>query len=125
VKGCVEAMNAAGIITSLFIDPDEPQIELSARWARRGLSCIPAPTPRLPHAAPRGGVQAPLCRRLARQKGGLTINAGHGINYVNIARSAPSRTCTSSTSATASSAGALFTGIDEAVREMKRRMNSE
>src|SRR5580698_1604581 len=30
VRGVVEAMNAAGIKTSLFIDPDEPPIELSA-----------------------------------------------------------------------------------------------
>jgi len=30
VRGCVDAMNAAGIRTSLFIDPDESQIELSA-----------------------------------------------------------------------------------------------
>src|SRR5215203_5731205 len=31
VKACVDAMNDAGIKTSLFIDPDEPQIELSAK----------------------------------------------------------------------------------------------
>src|SRR4051812_24879780 len=30
VRICVEAMNAAGIKVSLFIDPDEPQIKLSA-----------------------------------------------------------------------------------------------
>src|SRR5882724_789563 len=31
VKAVVDAMSAAGIKTSLFIDPDEPQIELSAK----------------------------------------------------------------------------------------------
>ena len=30
VRACVEVMNAAGIATSLFIDPDEPQISLAA-----------------------------------------------------------------------------------------------
>src|SRR5262249_29429437 len=31
VRACVDAMNAAGIQASLFIDPDEQQIELSAK----------------------------------------------------------------------------------------------
>ena len=31
VRECIEAMNAAGIKTSLFIDPDEAQIELGAQ----------------------------------------------------------------------------------------------
>ena len=31
VRTCVEALAAAGIKVSLFIDPDEPQIELSAK----------------------------------------------------------------------------------------------
>jgi pyridoxine 5-phosphate synthase len=54
---------------------------------------------------------------------GLTVNAGHGINYVNIAevRTLPGLHELNIGHSIVSRA--LFTGVGEAVREMKARMN--
>ena len=54
---------------------------------------------------------------------GLTVNAGHGINYVNVAeiRTLPHlHECNIGHSIISR---ALFTGIDEAVGEMRKRLN--
>ena len=126
VRACVDAMNAAGIKTSLFIDPDEPQIdlaaELSAPWvelhtgAYANACARPADRAREFHRLRLGCVRAHDC--------GLVVNAGHGINYVNIAevRSLPHLHELNIGHSIVSRA--LFTEIEEAVREMKTRINS-
>ncbi len=125
VKMIVDAMNEAGIATSLFIDPDEPQIamaaELGAPWIElhTGAWANAYYTP--------GRREEELARLVAgAQQGhahGLVINAGHGINYVNVAeiRTLPHlNECNIGHSIISR---ALFTGIDEAVREMRARLN--
>ncbi len=125
VRVCVEAMNAAGIFTSLFIDPDEAQIELAA-----GLRAPWVELHTGAYASSRGSPAGPA-RELQRlrlgaaraHELGLTVNAGHGINYVNIAevRTVPHLHELNIGHSIVSRA--LFTGIEEAVREMKVRMN--
>ena len=125
VQTCVAAMNAAGIKTSLFIDPDEAQIELSA--------ILGAPFVEL-HT----GAYANACHTPRREKElqrlrqgavrahelGLTVNAGHGINYVNIAEVRTLPHLHELNIGHSIISRALFSGIGEAVREMKTRMNS-
>ncbi|HYD82717.1 MAG TPA: pyridoxine 5'-phosphate synthase, partial [Opitutus sp.] len=87
VRACVDAMNAAGIRTSLFIDPDEAQIELAAK--------LSAPWVELHTGAYANeyGDATGRAREFQRlrlgavraHELGLVVNAGHGINYVNIA----------------------------------------
>jgi pyridoxine 5-phosphate synthase len=124
VRACVQAMNGAGIQTSLFIDPDAPQIELSAE--------LGAPFVELHTGAYANACHTP--RRAAefdRLRGGaerahklkLTINAGHGINYVNIAEVRTLPHLHELNIGHSIVSRALFTGVDEAVREMKARMN--
>ena len=55
---------------------------------------------------------------------GLTVNAGHGINYVNIAEVRTLPHLHELNIGHSIISRALFTGIGEAVREMKTRMNS-
>ena len=124
VRSCVEAMSAAGIETSLFIDPDEAAIEASAEvrvpWVELHTGAYanayysPQRAPELERLR-RGCVQAAQL--------GLVVNAGHGINYVNIAeiRSLPHLHELNIGHSIVSRA--LFTGIEEAVREMRARMN--
>lgn len=123
VRVCVDAMNAAGIKTSLFIDPDEPQIELSAK--------LEAPFVELHTGAyanayysPRRAAEYQRLRKGAVQAHdlGLVVNAGHGINYVNIAeiRTVPHLHELNIGHSIVSRG--LFAGVDEAVREMKARM---
>jgi pyridoxine 5-phosphate synthase len=124
VGACVDAMNAAGIRTSLFIDPDSPQIELSARlgapWVElhTGAYANAGSTPRRVPELQRLRLGAVLAHGL-----GLVVNAGHGINYVNISeiRSLPNLHELNIGHSIVSRA--LFTGFEEAVREMKARMN--
>lgn len=127
VRACVDAMNAAGIKTSLFIDPDEPQIELAAE--------LRAPWVELHTGAYANGyhrdeVRAKEFQRLrlgaARaHELGLVVNAGHGINYVNIAEVRTIPHLHELNIGHSIVSRALFTGVEEAVREMKARMNFE
>jgi pyridoxine 5-phosphate synthase len=124
VAGCVEAMNAAGITTSLFIDPDEPQIELSAKlrapWVElhTGAYANAYGTPRRAAEFQRLRLGAARAHDL-----GLTVNAGHGINYVNIAEVRTLPHLHELNIGHSIVSRALFTGVDEAVRELKARMN--
>lgn len=126
VAACVDAMNAAGIKTSLFIGPDESQIQLAAD--------LGAPWIEL-HTGAYATAYADMPRRtqefqrlrLGAVQGhqlGLIVNAGHGINYVNIVevRSLPHLHELNIGHSIVSRS--LFTGVEEAVREMKTRMNS-
>jgi pyridoxine 5-phosphate synthase len=124
VRDCVEAMNAAGIATSLFIGPEEPQIDLAAQLGAPGIELH---TGAYANAAPGRGRAAEFQRlRLAAVRGrqaGLTINAGHGINYVNIAEVRTLPHLHELNIGHSIISRAVFTGIEEAVREMRARMN--
>ncbi|HEY0967805.1 MAG TPA: pyridoxine 5'-phosphate synthase [Opitutaceae bacterium] len=125
VRACVEAMNAAGIITSLFIDPDEAQIELSAKL---GAPWIELHTGAYANAYHHAGRAAEFKRlRVGATLGhqcGLVVNAGHGINYVNIAEVRTLPHLHELNIGHSIVSRALFTGVEEAVREMKTRMNA-
>ena len=124
IRACVAAMAAAGIEASLFIDPDERQIELSAK--------VGAPVVELHTGAYANAYgterRAAEFQRLrlgavqARQLG-LKVNAGHGINYVNIAEVRTIPHLNELNIGHSILCRALFTGIEEAVRERKARMN--
>ena len=124
VRACVDAMNAAGIKASLFIDPDGPQIEASAQV---GAPFVELHTGAYAHAyaTSRRAVEFERLRLGVRRAHdlGLVVNAGHGINYVNIAeiRTVPHLYELNIGHSIVSRA--LFTGVEEAVREMKARMN--
>lgn len=125
VQACIDAMNAAGIKTSLFIDPDEAQIQLSAELAAPWIelhtgayatACEDtANRTREFHRLRLGAVQA--------HELGLVVNAGHGINYVNIAEVRTLPHLHELNIGHSIVSRALFTGFEEAVSEMKRRMN--
>jgi pyridoxine 5-phosphate synthase len=124
VKACIEAMAAAGIETSLFIDPDEDQIELSAKL---GAPAVELHTGAYANACGTPRRQAEFQRlRLGAARAhdlGLTVNAGHGINYVNIAEVRTLPHLHELNIGHSILSRALFTGIEEAVREMRARMN--
>ncbi len=125
VKACVDAMNDAGIVTSLFIDAEPAQIDLSAELGAPWIELHTGAWANAWHT-PRRAVEFARLRDGAfrAHAAGLIVNAGHGINYDNVAdiRTLPhvhelniGHTIVSR---------ALATGIEEAVREMKKRMNA-
>ena len=125
VQRCVDAMNAAGIATSLFIDPEPAQIQLAAEL---GAPWVELHTGAYANAgrSPRRARQfARLSEGAVRAHGlGLVVNAGHGINYVNIAELRALPRLHELNIGHSIISRALFTGIEEAVREMKARMNA-
>jgi pyridoxine 5-phosphate synthase len=123
VRACVDAMNAAGIKASLFIGPDEAQIELSAKL---GAPYIELHTGAYAHAFQTAGRAVEFQRlRLGAARAhdlGLIVNAGHGINYVNIAEVRTLPHLHELNIGHSIVSRAVFTGVEEAVREMKARI---
>lgn len=113
----------AGVRVSLFIDADPAQIEAAAEV---GAPCIEIHTGHYADAEP-GAPQEAEFRRIvaAVEQGtdlGLRVHAGHGLHYHNVAPVAALRDVHELNIGHAIIARALFTGLDEAVREMKRLM---
>lgn len=124
VRACVDALNAAGIVTSLFIDPDEAAIEASAAVRAPWVELHTGAYANAYHGVRRATEFQRL--RLGCVKAhdlGLTVNAGHGINYVNIDEVRMLPHLHELNIGHSIISRALFTGIEEAVREMKARMN--
>jgi pyridoxine 5-phosphate synthase len=113
----------AGIRVSLFVDADPDQIEAAAK--------IGAPVIEI-HTGPYADAQYDEMRRAelvrieqAVQQGldlKLQVNAGHGLNYHNVQSIAAIPGVSELNIGHAIVARALFTGMQEAVREMKRLM---
>ncbi|MEX0326703.1 MAG: pyridoxine 5'-phosphate synthase [Puniceicoccaceae bacterium] len=120
----VEALLAKGIKTSLFIDPDTPQLEASKET---GATYVELHTGAFANAYYGAEGEAEALRleaaATAGQQLGLVVNAGHGINYTNIARIRRIPGIYEMNIGHSIISRALFTGIGEAVREMKARMN--
>lgn len=124
VKACIDAMNGAGIKTSLFIDPDEAQVELSAALGAPYVELHTGAYATAYHTERRGAEFQRLRLGAVRAHNlGLRVNAGHGINYVNIAEVRTLPHLHELNIGHSIVSRAIFTGVDEAVREMKARMN--
>jgi len=126
VRAVIDALIPAGIATSLFISPDEAQIEAAARLRSPWIELHTGACADAWHT-PRRQAEFERLRRgaaLAHQLG-LGVNAGHGINYVNIGEVRLLPHLHELNIGHAIVSRAVFTGITEAVREMKARMNPQ
>lgn len=124
VRELVEAMTAAGIQTSLFIDPEAGQIEAASRT---GAAFVELHTGAFANAyyGPEGETEARRIEAGAKiaQELGLVVNLGHGINYTNIARMRGIEGIYEMNIGHSILSRALICGIENAVREMKHLMN--
>jgi pyridoxine 5-phosphate synthase len=119
----VRRLEDAGMRTSLFIDPSPRQVEASIRI---GASCVELHTgcfanARTPAARRREFEKLRTAAALARE-GGLQVNAGHGLNYVNVVwmkRIAGLHTLNIGHSIVSR---AVTVGLKRAVSEMRARM---
>ena len=115
----------AGVRVSLFIDADARQVE-AAKAA--GAPCIEIHTGHFADAAGAAQQQAEFGKigaavRLGEELG-LHVNAGHGLHYHNVQAVAALPAVRELNIGHAIIARALFSGLGEAVREMKRLMLS-
>ena len=114
---------AAGIAVALFIDPDPEQIAASLRTGATAVELHTGGYADASSPAERAGELARLAAAadLAAREG-LTVHAGHGLNYRNVGPVAALMPIVELNIGHAIVARAVLTGIPEAVREMKRLM---
>jgi pyridoxine 5-phosphate synthase len=122
VRDSVARLHESGIRVSLFIDPDERQIE-AARAA--GAPVVELHTGS--YAGAEGAGQARELDRLQRAAQhaaslGLAVHAGHGLDYFNVQPVAAIDQIVELNIGHAIVARALFSGMAEAVRGMKALM---
>jgi pyridoxine 5-phosphate synthase len=114
----------AGVRVSLFVDAEPDQIEAAART---GAPVIEIHTGRYAETESGAAGRQELVRieQAVLQGLGLKlqVNAGHGLNYHNVQAIAAIPGISELNIGHAVVARALFTGLPEAVREMKRLMN--
>lgn len=123
IKSACQRLGSAGIRVSLFIDPDEAQLDASRAAG--------APVVEIHTGAFADAESEPLCEsELSRIKNavvhgtslGLSVNAGHGLHYHNVQQIASLPGIEELNIGHAIVAHALFVGWDNAVREMKALM---
>jgi pyridoxine 5-phosphate synthase len=124
VTEACRALGASGIRVSLFIDPDSAQIEAAKR---AGAPVIELHTGAF--AAAEGAAQAREFERLRiaaklAASLGLTVNAGHGLNYHNVEPIAAIAEIVELNIGHSIVARAVFDGLPKAVRDMKDLMRA-
>ena len=120
VKAACLALEKASIRVALFIDPDIHQIDAAATI---GVPVVELHTGRYADACDAGKASTELeqVKRVARYavEKGLHVNAGHGLNYDNVKPVAALHDVRELNIGHAIVARSVFTGMGNAVREMK------
>jgi len=122
VRESCSRLATAGVRVSLFIDPDEVQVEAAARAGAHAIELHTGA-----YAGARGAVQAAELHRLAEaarqaSAAGLIVNAGHGLDYHNVQPVAALPQVVELNIGHAIIARAVFAGLGPAIAEMKRLM---
>lgn len=120
----------AGIVTSVFIDAEIAQVEAAARIGARVCEIHTGPYAHAFHNAGRDAESASVLAEIAkvREAGdairglGMRFNAGHALNYYNVQPIARLAGVRELHIGHAIVSRAVFAGMREAVREMKRLM---
>ena len=113
----------AGVRVSLFIDAEPAQIDAAQRCGAPVIEIHTGRYADVESAEKRGEELARI--EMGVQQGlelGLQVNAGHGLNYHNVQAIAAIRGISELNIGHAIIARALFSGLQESVREMKRLM---
>ena len=118
VQQAVSRLSGAGIRVSLFIDPDIDQIDAAVQ---SGAPAVELHTGSYAELA--GQEQLKELRRIIEaaeyaDSRGLVVNAGHGLDYPNVAAIAVIPQIRELNIGHAIIARSIFTGLDAAVREM-------
>jgi len=120
IKDVVSRLKKSGIEVSLFIDPDKRQINAAKKTK---VKMIELHTGRYAEAKSKAEVKESLkeieaATKYAKCKG-LTVNAGHGLDYRNVGSIAEIKGIKELNIGYSIISRAVFAGLDKAVREMK------
>ncbi len=115
----VERLSSAGIRTSLFVDPDQETLEISADL---GVTAVELHTGEYANAADREERDTQMARlRAATQTAvdlGLAVHAGHGLTYENVSPVAAIELIEELNIGHSIVSRAVLVGMERAVREM-------
>ena len=120
----VSAMTDAGIMVSLFIDPNPAQIEASAELKAPWVELHTGAFANAYYSDDHGASELKALQQgaeLAHQLG-MVVNAGHGINYTNIVEVLKIPYLHELNIGHSIVSRALFVGIESAVKEMKAHL---
>ncbi len=126
----VDRLADAGIVTSVFIDTDLRQVEAAARIGARVCEVHTGPYAHAFHAKGRDAESAAVVAELERIRRagdairglGMRFNAGHALTYFNVQPVAALPGVRELHIGHAIVSRAVFTGLREAVRQMKSLM---
>jgi pyridoxine 5-phosphate synthase len=125
VREACQRLAGSGVRVSLFIDADIDQVHAASA---AGAPCIEIHTGHFADAADATAQAAELARIVsavaAGVAAGLQVNAGHGLHYGNVQAIAAMADVRELNIGHAIIARAVFTGLGEAVGEMKRLMRA-
>ena len=132
LKAQVAKLADAGITTSVFIDAEPAQVEAAARIGARVCEIHTGPYAHAFHQKGRDAESAAVVAELDKirragdmiRAAGMRFNAGHALNYVNVQPVAALPGIRELHIGHAIVSRAVFTGLREAVREMKALMRS-
>jgi pyridoxine 5-phosphate synthase len=116
----VRRLNEAGIVVSLFIDPDEAQVRASARV---GAGVVELHTGAYANGRPGELERLAAAARLTAEVG-LECHAGHGLTYENVSPVAALPEVRELNIGHYLMGEALLVGLPATIREMKRLMDA-
>jgi pyridoxine 5-phosphate synthase len=130
LRDVVKRLADEGIVTSVFIDADVRQVEAAARIGARVCEVHTGPYAHAFHAKGRDAESAAVVAELQRIAGagrairdlGMRFNAGHALTYFNVQPVAALPGVRELHIGHAIVSRAVFTGLREAVRQMKALM---
>jgi pyridoxine 5-phosphate synthase len=130
LKDAVARLTELGIVVSVFIDADLAQVEAAARIGAKVCEIHTGPYAHAFHAAGRDAESLVVVDEIdkVRRAGaairdlGMRFNAGHALNYYNVQAIARLPGLRALHIGHAIVSRAVFSGLREAVREMKRLM---
>jgi len=130
LKQAIARLTAAGIISSVFIDAELPQIDAAARIGARVCEIHTGPYAHAFHHQGRDAESPAVLAELNKLRAageairghGMRFNAGHALNYFNVQPVAQLPGIRELHIGHAIVSRAIFVGLREAVREMKQLM---
>jgi pyridoxine 5-phosphate synthase len=124
VAEAVRRLKGAGIVVSLFLDPDAAQIAVGAEL---GVDAIELHTGAYAHASAKHNCRSELETLIAAgqqvRAAGLHLHAGHGLTYRNVKPVAEIEAMKELNIGHSIIARAIMVGLEQAVRDMKRLMS--
>ena len=124
IKETVKKLRESSIIVSLFIDPELEQIKSSARTGADYVELHTGKYAEAPDANQQEETLSTLqSMAYAANKLGLSVSAGHGLNYYNVLGVAQLDKIEELNIGHSIIGRAIFTGLEKAVRDMKQLMS--